>query len=87
MSTIGCTMVMVGMMVCRPDYTVIQTYVAGDLPKRSFETSLFLKAASEHHQAVWGHLTDDMINAAFSDWGPRRYLPIDWSRVRRVKGP
>lgn len=78
MATLGCELFMTGLMFCA-NGTVLETYVAGDTPQMFMETRAFIMDAAKHHQAVWGSLTDDKLDAAFADWGPRR--KIDWSKI------
>lgn len=85
MSTIGCVVFKVGLMLCQPGDQFIETYVAGDTPKRLMETTAFIKDTSTFHMNAWAGLTDAKLEEAFADWGPRRHLPIDWSKVKGYK--
>lgn len=81
----GCILVITGMMICQPGDRIVETYVAGDKPKGMVISAAFLGEASQSHQAAWANLTDAKLEAAFADWGPRRHLPIDWSKVKGYK--
>lgn len=41
--------------------------------------------ASNLHKSLWADLTDAKLETAFADWGPRRHIPIDWSKVKGGK--
>jgi len=84
-STIGCVIFKMGLMLCQPGDRFIETYVAGDTPRMLLETRITLMGASDHHKELWGSLTDAKLEAAFADWGPRRHIPIDWSKVKGYK--
>ena len=85
MNTVGCVVFKLGLLLCQPGDRFVETYVAGGWQKQ--EESAFLSDASSAHRALWNNLTNEKIEEAFADWGPRRHIPIDWSKVRGVKAP
>ena len=52
----------------------------GHWSQAAYDTEVHFLART--HKGLWWNLTDEKIETAFADWGPRRHIPIDWSKVR-----
>jgi len=78
----GCVVVVAGLMICQPGNVITKFGVTGEDAIKVDPMAAALYDLSRDHAAIWGNLTDEKIEAAFADWGPRRHIPVDWSKVK-----
>lgn len=93
MSTLGCAIVSMGLLICQPGDVKVKAYVAGAPPDWMFKPvrvvrpeekpALFRRYFSKLHKDSWKNLTDGSFEAAMTaKYGPRRLILIDWSKVK-----